>query len=419
MTKKDLNTQISAAQQEEELYYPFPFAEHSLECPAIYSRLRNECPVARVHMPFGGDAFLLTRHADVVKAWADPQCGIIQTSDGDVPRREENLVVGSGGETASLFSVSDARHNQTRRLVTQAFTVKAANALAPRVVAVTNALVDAMERSGPPADLFEDYAIQTPMTVICEMLGVPSKDELQFRQWGKTIVSTTVSVEEYQAQMRQMSAYLLPLIEQERKQPGNTVLGTLVKAFEQGEEVITQEELLSFAAGLIAAGFETVSTTFTNSAFILLQCPELIKQLQERLDDPPRLATAIEELLRITPIGLGRPRIARSEVTLSGTTLRPGEVMLLDILSANRDEEVFSHAQEVDFDREANPMVSFGRGIHACLGQQVARMELRVLWSTLLRRLPTIRLAVPPEEVPWRPNETATFGPAHLPVIWG
>src|SRR5579859_2124622 len=186
MTKKDLNTEISAAQQEEELHYPFPFAEHSLECPAIYSRLRNECPVARVHMPFGGDAFLLTRHADVVKAWADPQCGIIQTSDGDVPRREENLVVGSGGETASLFSVSDARHNQTRRLVTQAFTVKAANALAPRVVAVTNALVDAMERSGPPADLFEDYAIQTPMTVICEMLGVPSKDELQFRQWGKT-----------------------------------------------------------------------------------------------------------------------------------------------------------------------------------------------------------------------------------------
>ena len=92
--------------------------------------------------------------------------------------------------------------------------------------------------------------------------------------------------------------------------------------------------------------------------------------------------------------------------------------MMLDILSANRDEAVFPHAKEVNFDREANPMISFGRGIHACLGQQIARMELRVLWSTLLKRLPSIRLAVPPEEVPWRPDETATFGPAHLPVTW-
>jgi cytochrome P450 len=211
---------------------------------------------------------------------------------------------------------------------------------------------------------------------------------------------------------------MLPLIEQERAHPRDNVLGMLVKAYEQGDEVITQEEMLSFAMGLISAGFETVSTTFTNSAFLLLQRPDLIAQLQERLDDPERMATAIEEILRMTPIGLGRPRIARREVELSGTTINTGEVMMLDILSANRDEQVFPQAKEVNFDREANPMVSFGRGIHACIGQQIARMELRVLWSTLLTRLPRVRLAVPPEEVPWRPEDTATFGPAHLPVTW-
>ncbi len=319
---------------------------------------------------------------------------------------------------ASLFSVSDARHNQTRRLVTQAFTVKHANALAPRVVEVTNALVDAMERSGPPADLFEDYAIQTPMTVICELLGVPRQDEHLFRHWGRGFVSTTIQPEEQRAQMAQMATYMLPLIEQERAQPRDNVLGMLVKAYEQGEEVITQEEMLSFAMGLIAAGFETVSTTFTNSAFLLLQRPDLIAQLKERLDDPERMASAIEEILRTTPIGTGRPRIARREVEFSGTTIKRGEVMMLSTLSANRDELVFPHAKEVDFDREANPMISFGRGIHACIGQQIARMELRVLWSTLLTRLPSIRLTVPPEEVPWRPNDTATFGPAHLPVTW-
>jgi cytochrome P450 len=407
-----------ATPQEEIPNYPFPFAEHSLECPAEYAQLREKCPVARVHMPYGGDAYLLTTHADVVKAWTDPQCGIIQVADGDVPRREVGRVVGSGGETASLFSVSDARHNKTRRLVTQAFTVKSANDLAPRVFEVTNALVDAMESKGPPADLFEDYAIKTPMTVICEMLGVPRQDEPQFRVWGKAIVSNTISREDYRANQRQMGAYLLPLVEKERQQPGDTVLGTLVKAFEQGDEVITQEELLSFAGGIIAAGFETVSTTFTNSAFLLLQRPDLIAQLQERLDDPARMATAIDEILRTTPIGLGRPRIARSDVTLNGTTISTGEVMMLDMLSANRDELVFPHAQEIDFDREANPMLSFGRGIHACIGQQIARMELRVLWTTLLTRLPKVRLAVSPEEVPWRPAESATFGPAHLPVIW-
>jgi cytochrome P450 len=419
MTPTNSTNETQTTLRDETLKYPFPFADHSLACPVIYDQVRQECPVAHVQMPFGGDAFLLTRHEDVVKAWSDPKCGIIQSSDGDVPRIEVEQTVGSGGDQESLFSVSDARHNKTRRLITQAFTVKAANALVPRVVELTNTLVDAMEQAGPPADLFEDYAIQTPMAVICEMLGVPGKDELQFRKWGNALISTTISAQELQAEQMKMGVYLYPLIERERQQPSDTVLGTLVKAFEQGDEVITQQELLSLAGGIIAAGFETVSTTFTNSAFLLLQRPELIAQLRERLDDPMRMASAIEEILRITPIGLGgRPRIARADVTLSGTTMQTGSVLMLDVLAANNDESVFPAAREIKFDREANPMVSFGRGIHACLGQQVARMELRVLWTTLLRRLPNIRLAVTPEEVPWRPNNSATFGPAHLPVIW-
>ncbi len=411
-------TSTDENKQEEIPQYPFLFADHSLECPVLYDQLREKCPVARVHMPFDGDAYLLTRHEDVVKAWTDPTCGVIQASDGDVPRREVAPRVGDGENMVTLMSVSDARHNQTRRLVTQAFTVKASNDMVPRVEEVTNALIDAMERKGPPADLFEDYAIQTPMAVICEMLGVPQKDEPIFRQWGRALVSRVISPEEWRDSWKRVVEYLLPLTEKERQQPGNTVLGTLVKAYVQGDEVITQQEMLSFAAALIAAGFETVSTTFTNSAFLLLQRPDLIAQLRERLDDPERLAAAIEEILRITPIGTGRPRIARADVTLSGTTIHPGEVMMLDIIAANRDASVFPDAHEINFDREYNPMVSFGRGIHACLGQQIARMELRVLWSTLLRRLPSVRLAVAPDEVPWRPNDSATFGPAHLPVTW-
>jgi cytochrome P450 len=305
-----------------------------------------------------------------------------------------------------------------RRLVTQAFTVQHANKLRPRVVEVTNELVDAMERSGPPSDLFEDYAIQTPMTVICELLGVPSADEKLFRVWGKSVISTTSTPQEKKEQWMNMVQYMAPIVAEEREHPSDKVLGLLVKAREKGDEVLTQSQMYSFAMGLIAAGFETVSTTFTNSAFIILQRPELIAQLRVCIDTPERMASAVEEILRITPIGPGRPRITRGEVDFSGTTVASGEVLFLSTLAANYDESVFPHASEIDFDRASNPMISFGRGIHACLGQQIARMELQVLWSTLLTRLPTIRLAVAPKDVPWRPDETLTFGPAHLPVTW-
>jgi cytochrome P450 len=412
---QDVNT-TEHGQQEELPSYPFPFAEHSLERPAIFDRLQKECPVAHVKMPFGGNAYLLMQHADVVKAYTDPRCGMALGSDGDVPRLEAGDVTGNMGDT--LFSVSDARHNKVRRLVTQAFTVKHANELRPRVVEVTNKLIDAMEQAGPPADLFEDYAIQTPMTVICELLGIPREDEKLFRDWGRVVLSTTMPLEEKQSRWMMMMQYIIPLIERERAQPRNNVLGLLVKAHEQGEEVITQTEMLTFAAGLIAAGFETVSTTFTNSAFILLQRPDLLEQLKERVDDPEHMASAIEEILRITPIGVGRTRITRSDIEFSGTTLGSGEVLVLTSTAANFDESVFPAAKEIDFDRETNPNVTFGRGIHSCIGQQIARMELQTLWSTLLKRLPTIRLSVAPEEVPWRPDDALTFGPAHLPVTW-
>jgi cytochrome P450 len=423
MTQKDSTDQVQQTPQEEVLAYPFPLADHSLELadPTIYERLRAACPVAHVRMPIGGGAVLLTRHADIVQAFTDPRVGIIQFSDGDLPRRGSGRGLGTGRGVATMFSLSGARHNQMRRLVAQWFTVKAASALAPRVAEVTNKLVDAMERSGPPADLLEDYAIKTPMAIMCELLGVPQQDEPQFRQWARVLFSLETLPEEAKAQWRQMTQYLLPLIEQERKSPRDNVLGTLVKAQEQDDEVLTEEEVLNFAAGMIIAGFETVSTAFTNSAFILLQRLELLAQLRERLDDPARMMTAIEEILRVTTmsVGGGRPRIAREDLDLSGTSIKKGEILLLDPKAGNRDPSVFPQASEIDFDRDPNPMITFGRGIHACMGQQVARVELRVLWTTLLTRLPTVRLAVPPAQVPWRPPESLTTGPAHLLVTWG
>ncbi len=414
--EQDVNVQVQNVEQEAPLQYPFPLADHSLEPPQEYAELQAKCPVARVKMPYGGEALLLTRHADVTKAANDARrCGTILRSDGDVPRQE----VASQTREGSLFTVTPERHNQIRRLVTQAFTVKHANKMRPGVVALTNRLIDEMERKGPPADLYEDYAIKTPMAVICDLLGIPYEDEKLFREWGRDLLSRTATSEKQQARWEKMVRYITPLIEKERANPSDTVLGMLVKNREQGDEVLTEQEMLSFALGLIAAGFETTSTSFTNSAFLMFQRPDLLEQLKARVDNEEAMASAIEEIMRTTLLGVGsRPRIVREEIEFSGVRVPPGEVLMLSFAAGNRDPEVFPDPDVVDFDRTPNPMLSFGRGIHACLGQQLARMEMQVLWTTLLKRLPNIRLAVAPSEVPWRSNDSATIGPAHLPVVW-
>lgn len=414
--EQDVNVQGQAGQQEAPLQFPFPLVDHSLDFPKAYTELQATCPVAHVKMPYGGDALLLTRHADITKAANDARrCGTILRSDGDVPRMEVSPRTREG----SLFTVTPERHNQIRRLVTQAFTVKHANEMRPGVVALTNRLIDEMERQGPPADLYEDYAIKTPMAVICELLGIPFEDEKLFREWGRDLLSRTATAEEQQERWQKMVRYITPLIEKERANPGDTVLGLLVKNHEQGDDVLTEQEMLSFALGLIAAGFETTSTSFTNSAFVLFQRPDLLEQVKARVDDEEAMASAVEEILRVTQLGAGgRPRIVREEIEFSGVRVQPGEVLMLPFQAGNRDPLVFPDPEVVNFDRRPNPILSFGRGIHACLGQQLARMEMQVLWTTLLKRLPNVHLAVAPSEVPWRPGETATTGPAHLPVIW-
>ncbi len=412
----EVNVSVQDAQQEAPLHFPFPLADHSLELPKEYTQLQTKCPVAYVKMPYGGDALLLTHHADIVKAANDVQrCGMILSSDGDVPRQELTPRTREG----SLFTVTPERHNQIRRLVTQAFTVKRANEMRPGVVALTNRLIDEMERKGPPADLYEDYAIRTPMVVICELLGIPYEDEKLFREWGRDLLSRTATAEEQQERWQKMVQYITPLIEKEQTNPSNTVLGLLVKNRAQGDDVLTEQEMLSFALGLIAAGFETTSTSFTNSVFMLFQRPDLLEQLKARVDDDEAMASAIEEILRLTLLGTGgRPRITRAEVEFSGVRVPPGEVLMLPFNAGNRDPAVFPDPDVMDFERQPNPILSFGRGIHACLGQQLARMEMQVLWATLLKRMPDVRLAVAPSEVPWRSGITATTGPAHLPVIW-
>ncbi|MFL5663768.1 MAG: cytochrome P450 [Ktedonobacteraceae bacterium] len=371
-------------------------------------------------MPYGGDAFVPTRYEEIAQAFANPKCAAIQASDGAVPRLEAGNVTGTeeGSEIGEIFAVSDARHNKLRRVIAPAFTVLVANTLRPRVVEVTHALVDAMERCGPPADLFEDYAIQVPMTVLCEMLGIPREDEHLYRESARIMISTTAAPQEKRAQAMTLMHYLTPILTQAQTNPGDNVLGLLVRAQKQGDEVMTESEMYGFAMAVIGAGFETISTTFTNSAFMLLQHPELVAQLRTHLEHPDQLANAIEEILRVTPIGEGRPRITRETVHLGETSLPAGEVLFLVPHAASHDSSVFPDARAIRFDREMLPIMSFGRGIHACLGQQIARMELQVLWHTLLTRLPSVRLAVAPSEAPWREYEALTFGPAHMPVTW-
>jgi cytochrome P450 len=181
------------------------------------------------------------------------------------------------------------------------------------------------------------------------------------------MISTTAAPQEKRAQAMKLMQHLTPIIKEAQTNPGDNVLGLLVRAQKQGDKVMTESEMYGFAMAVIGAGFETVSTTFTNSAFIVLQRPELVEQLRTNLEQPDQLANAIEEILRVTPIGEGRPRITRETVQLGETSIPAGEVLFLVPHAANYDSSVFPDAHEIRFDRELPPILSFGRGISDAL----------------------------------------------------
>jgi cytochrome P450 len=391
----------------------YPFSEPDrLELDAIYDKLIQDEPVSRVHLPYGGEAWLAVRHADVRTVLGDPRFSRAATVGRDVPRVRPEI----DHQPSSILNMDPPDHTRLRKLVARAFTVRRVEELRPRAAELTAGLLAGLRAAGPGADLVEHVSVPLPVTIICELLGVPVEDRAIFRAGADAALSTSSMTPQERADARQaMVGYMAGLVAQRRAEPTDDLLGALVAARDEGDK-LSEAELIGLGVGILIAGHETTMNQISNMAYTLLSRPDRGEPLRS---GPEAVARAVEELLRYTPLGAsaGFARIATEDVELSGVTVRAGEAVLVALPAANRDPDVFDEASALILDRATNPHVAFGHGAHHCLGAQLARMELQEALGGLLREFPGLRLAVPAEDVEWRTGALVR-GPRALPLAW-
>jgi nocardicin N-oxygenase len=373
--------------------------------------------VVKVHTEGGVDAWLITRYEDVRNLSADPRLSRASACGPGAPK-----IGGTMTTTPEMIISMDApEHSRLRRLVAGAFTMRRIEQMRPQVQAVVDELLDKAEAHGSPIDLVEYFTLPMPLTVIGELLGVPSQDLRTFEKHARAFatVDDRAGGEESMAGLAKLSEYIVGLIAEKRARPGEDMLSELISA-RDNEDRLSEPELVTFGFTLIGAGFDTTACQLANSVLALIEHHR--DQWQWLAEDPSRIPVAVEELLRHVNLfatdTTGFPRVAVEEIAVGGVVIKPGDAVLLGLSSANRDETVFSDADRLDLARENNPHMSFGHGMHYCLGKHLGRMEMELAFEGLTRRFPDLRLAVPESELPWHHGEINHMLKA-LPVAWG
>ena len=392
--------------------YPFREAE-ALALAPEYARLREDEPLSRIALPYGGEAWLAVRHEDVRTVMSDPRFSraALLDQERDVPRTSPRRLV-----DPTLHTVDPPEHNRLRRLVAAAFSPRRLAGLTAFAQRVTDELLDRIAESGAPADIVGGLAMPLPIAVICEMLGVPVADRDRFTGWVDVALATTAySPDEIHAAFASLKDYLTDLVAARRREPSDDLLGSLVAA-RDNDGRLSEDELVGLGVTLLYAGLDTTSAHIGNYVYLLLTHPAQLAALRA---DPGLLDRAVEELLRYTPTvtTAGFTRIATEDLELGGVLVRAGDAVMVHLDVANRDERVFACPERLDITREKNPHLAFGFGPHFCVAAQLAKAELRVALGSLLRRFPGLRLAVDPAGLVWRQGRMVR-GLDRLPVSW-
>ncbi|MEV6488349.1 cytochrome P450 [Actinoplanes sp. NPDC051633] len=367
----------------------------------VYAQWRRTGPVRLARLPNGLDAWLVTRYDDARKALADPR---LSKAVHAVPGGSVNAAV-----SHHMLAVDPPDHTRLRRLVSATFTARRIEALRPRIEQITDELLDGMA-GREQVDLIDAFAFPLPIQVICELLGIPSDDRDDFRAWSNVLVNGAQFDKERPGALTAMIAYIKALIAQRRETPGDDLLSGLIGVRDQ-EDRLTEDELSSMVFLLLIAGHETTVNLIGNGAHVLLTDRSRWERLRA---DPGLLPSAIEEFLRFEgPVETSTFRIATEPLEIGGTTVPAGAVVLVVLLSANRDEQRFPGADDVVLDRSQNPHLAFGHGIHYCLGAPLARLEAQVAFTKLMDRFPDLRPAG--ADLSWRPG-ILIRGLSSLPV---
>jgi cytochrome P450 len=372
---------------------PFPF----------YARLREEAPVLRVDVPRMGPAWLVTRYDDVAAVLKDQRLLKNQRDalTAEQLRRTRTVPRMFAVLDRGLLGLDGADHDRLRALVHKAFTPRRIERMREEIQLLADDLLDAAERRGGRMDLIADYALPLPLTVIGRIIGVPERDNPRFSAWSRTLIGTASRRNPLGAvpSVLMFLRYLRRLIAERTERPRDDLVSALAGARE-GDDRLTADEVLTMIVLLLTAGHETTVNLVGSGVLALLQHPDQLVRLR---DDPTLITPGIEELVRfVVPAEQASQRYAREDVTIAGVTVPQGSLVMAVLASANRDPHHFDDPDTLDVGRADNRHLSFGLGVHYCLGAPLSRLEGQIAVSTLLRRAPGLRLDVAPDQLRWR-----------------
>jgi cytochrome P450 len=389
--------------------YPMP-RSCPLDLPPAYEPLRSARPVAKVHLDFDGrEVWIVTSYEHACAVLGDRRF----SSDFSTPGFPRPLTI-DPPIPGTFIRLDPPDHTRLRGALVTEFKPHRVEAMRPTVQRIADELFDRVLARSAPIDFVDALALPFPATIICELLGVPYADRDFFHERIKVIGIQNKTRERHAEVRGELERYIDGLVRRRETDPADDILSRLVER-QRTVGDLSRDEVVGIGTLLLIAGYETIANMLSLGSVVMLDDRALFERLRA---DPDQLPGAIEELLRYqTVIAFGLRRAATADVEIAGETIRRGDGVIVLIDAANRDRAAFVDPDRFDLDRRVDHHVSFGFGLHACVGQVLARLELGVFWATLLRRAPTMRLAVPLGELPFR-HRAFVYGLHELPVTW-
>ncbi|MEU0655414.1 cytochrome P450 [Streptomyces albogriseolus] len=383
---------------------------HQFDPPAIFESLRAERPLARMVYPDGHVGWITSSYELARSVLSDPRFSH-STEIGHFPVTHRGQVMPNHPRIPGMFIHMDPpHHTHYRRMLTGEFTARRVGRLAARAETVAAEQIDAMRAHGSPADLVKHYAKPLSLRILSELVGLPYEEADRYGHAPTLLHDPDADPQEAMTAMGQAAAFFAEVVERRRKEPQDDLISRLI-----ADGQLSDEELCNIVTLLLFAGYETTESALAVGVFALLQHPAQLAALRA---DPGKLDAAIEELLRYLTVNqYDTYRTALEDIELGGETVKKGDSVTVSLPAANRDPAKFGCPAELDIDRETSGHMAFGFGIHQCLGQNLARVELRAGFSALLGAFPDLGLAVALEEVPLR-LQGSVFAVKSLPVSW-
>ena len=390
--------------------FPFP-RTRQFDLPQGYER-RDGCPVIPVRLWNGQKAWLLTKHADLRSVLVDARFS------GEFGRPDFPAVTearcGIDKAERAFIGMDNPRHDHYRRMLLKEFTAKRMEALRPAIEKLTDELLDEIERRGPPIDLVKSFAMPLPALVMCALFGSPYEDHGYIAKCAAGRHGLAQSPGEATRSAADLVEYCRRLIAQKEATPADDMLSRVILEYVLSGQ-LTREELANMCAMILRAGHDTTTNMIALGTVLLLQHATQLERLKMQ---PELIGPAVDELLRyLSPVQFAPRRIALEDVEVNGARICKGDGIFAINALANRDEDEFPNPGEFDINRDASAHVAFGYGIHRCLGQGLARIELQVVFPRLFARFPNLRLAAPLEGLPFK-YDSQIYGLYDLPLTW-